>query len=244
MVEEQLVRTISIPLREILALLNFDPHIRDQAGRIDICLQNSRILISFEDEGINCPVPALEKLHIDSGHEDVAVHIDQVASLMSALKRASPVVCFNHLGCCYSVPSQTSERKLLTDQVAQTDWHLYEMQSTDEALWLFVGDATDQTDPLIEFLPIEHAYERWGVHWLPHVHIDVTTHLTGEQIKRFVWTAFAGTREAQVTVAIEGIVCQLRVWLGVVAGIEILLDIGTRARDTDFNRSDLLKQLA
>jgi hypothetical protein len=138
----------------------------------------------------------------------------------------SKKIYFNHLGVCYQVKSKKGEKIRLSRVAKNKGFNFYEAPSSDLAsLWLFMGDISTPTDPIIEFLPVEKVNDYYLDYWLPHVHFAFNTSLSADEIKYAVHEVLKGNRSAIPTIVVENIIYHLRVWLGVISGINFHLDL-------------------
>ena len=106
-----------------------------------------------------------------------------------------------------------------------------------------MGDKKNMHTPLIEFLPTEKVSDYYQDYWLPHIHIDLHTHLTIDEIKYSTHTIFHGIKTANPTVVMNGIIYQARIWLGVVSGVNLCLDLGTNKINSFYQRRHLLERI-
>ncbi|MCX6813707.1 MAG: hypothetical protein NT078_00535 [Candidatus Azambacteria bacterium] len=161
---------------------------------------------------------------------DAFVDFNDLKTFCRCLKKESKNITLNHLGLCYQVEAKSLERNRLMGVVKERNIHLYEMPSNDSTLWLFVGNKSSPESPLIELLPVEKINDYYLDYWLPHVHLALHTNLKAEEIKYLTHTAFKGNRTANPSVVKNNIIYQLRVWLGLISGININLDLATNER--------------
>ena len=162
-----------------------------------------------------------------------------VKHLQSHIKR------LDHIGFCYAVSSQEDERERIINEVIKTDWHLYEMASVDLAKWYFIGDKRNWQDPMVEFLPVvlpEKPPEDIA-YWMPHIHIDINTSLKAEEIVRMSAEVFGYTRKPILyTDPKWGTHC-VRIWLGIVSGVNFQLDLSTTVRNLEWVRKNMLHEI-
>ena len=158
---------------------------------------------------------------------DAFVDFDDLKIFCEALAAKSRAIILNHVGVCYKVKSKAREKKRLMGVAAKHGLNLYEDSSNDDSLWLFMGDKSHPQNPMVEFLPVEEVDDYYLDYWLPHFQIALYTNLPIDDIKYMTHTLFKGNRTANPVVVVNGIVYQLRIWLGTVDGINIALDLGT-----------------
>ena len=129
-----------------------------------------------------------------------------IEGLIAALKIGG-FKAINHIGFCYKVASKEDEVKRIIHDAKQKRWHVYQEPSSDDADWIFVGDISEITNPLIELLPHEgQNTDEWVDYWLPHIQFDGVTYIQ-------------------------------RVNLGCLEGINLMLDISTNNRDINYRKS-------
>lgn len=163
---------------------------------------------------------------------------------ISTLNKSDNILRINHIGFCYRVISQQEEKERISDVIKkQKTFHLYEMGSYDEALWLFIGNAKKWEDPMVELLPIEKTQDKWVNYWLPHIQIDIDTNLKAEEIIKTAEQIFKD-KIKPYSMVYGGVVYTVRIRLGIIDGVNLELDIATNARDAQFSRHHLLNFIA
>lgn len=168
---------------------------------------------------------------------DAFVDFDNLKGFCEAVSKQSSKVILNHIGLCYQVPSKALERKRLSGVAIKNRLHLYEMRSNDCSLWLFMGDKSNLQDPLVECLPVEKVNDYYLDYWLPHFHLALHTNLSVENIKYMTHTLFKGTRSANLSVVVNGITYQSRIWLGTIDGVNITLDLLTNEPENSLTKT-------
>lgn len=208
--------------------------------RIEILAADKKILLGISQQEIILPFKSqLEVLFKHKSFlEDKFINNDLLTVFIDKLRKIEAIKMLNHIGFCYKVDSQKEERERLKKAVAQTNWSLYEMDSTDEGLWLFVGNNKNWQDSLIELLPVESTKDQYSQYWLPHIHIDINTGSTTEEIEKFTNEVFKGEIKPYPLS-----IYSVRLRLGVIGGINIMLDLGTDKKNTKYSREHLLKKL-
>lgn len=153
------------------------------------------------------------------------------------------IVRLNHIGFGYRVKSQQIERRRLIGLIRKTDQYLYEEESNDFGLWLFMGNTENWGKPLIEFVPVEADHPQIDF-FLPHVQIDIDTTLNASEIKKVVKKVFNnGIKSYHVTV-INEVTYIVRNPLGVIDGVNIFLDLATNSRNVKFHRQNYLRKIS
>lgn len=71
---------------------------------------------------------------------DQPLNLDLLKQLVDRLNSDQSIVRLNHIVFCYKVSSQKQEKERLIRLIKQTEFHLYQEQSNDDGLWLFIGD--------------------------------------------------------------------------------------------------------
>jgi hypothetical protein len=78
---------------------------------------------------------------------------------------------------------------------------------------------------------------------MPHIHVDINTSLSADEIIAAARYAFGETRQPiRYTDPQWGTHC-VRIWLGTAAGVNINLDLSTRVRNLRWVRTNLLRQI-
>lgn len=169
------------------------------------------------------------------------VDIRLVNNLMILLNSNNSIIRLNHIGFGYRIKSQKIERQRLIDLVRKTDQNLYEEESNDFGLWLFLGNIQEWEKPLVEFVPVEADHPEID-YFLPHIQIDIDTTLNAREIDKVVKKVFNNTIKP-FHIIIDGITYIVRNRLGVIDGVNIFLDLATNARNVQLHRHKYLKEL-
>jgi len=212
-----------------------------------VLTSNHKELLKVTNDAIISPVTDVIKRTFDEPSalvdEDEFLSEDTISNILEDLKAKGNIVRLNHIGFCYRVASVNKSRVEIAKSASQKHLFTYQMDSNDPAQWLFVGDTTNWRDPLLEFVLIEGEIKDKEIdYWLPHIQIDIDTNMFYEPIRDTLDTVLKGTRSINLQ-TYAGHVSQIRVWLGVIAGINIHLDIGTNARNTRYARRVMLTRI-
>ncbi len=172
-----------------------------------------------------------------SKRADTFVQQSVVEQLIATIKASHAYKGINHIGFCYLVESKEDEIKRIIQTASGKNLSVYQEPSNDAAAWLFVGDLSDITNPLLEFLPVEEPIQdKWVEEWLPHIQIDIDTGLDPAQIKTIVQQIIKRPF-TPYPISIDGITYIQRVNLGCVEGVNIMLDIATNNRSIDYRKT-------
>ncbi len=203
-------------------------------------------LFKLTQNGIELPISSTELtiLKEPSPLKDSPIDINSLTQILIILNEFGSIIRLNHIGLCYPVNSQEDEREILTKEIAKTKLHLYEEESNDYAKWYFVGDTSKWDDPLIEYLPVIRNTDKWINYWLPHIHIDIDTNQSEGKIENLINGIYRGSVKPFRVTVINNIVYTIRLWLAVIDGINIYLDISTKNRQVKYFREKILKQIA
>ena len=159
-----------------------------------------------------------------------------IEGLIAKIKTSKNFKGINHIGFCYKVPSKEVEVQRLVSAAKDKNIPIYQEPSIDDGDWLFVGDITDITNPLLELIPHEgNTNDEWIDYWLPHIQFDIDTELSPGEIKTIV-NEFISDPGVPYSIQIDGITYIQRVHLGSVEGVNIFLDIATDNRDSNYRR--------
>ena len=153
------------------------------------------------------------------------------------------IVRLNHVGFGYRVKSQQIERQRLIDLARKTDQYLYEEESNDFGLWLFLGNSEVWENPLLEFVPVE-ADDPQTDYFLPHIQIDIDTTLNASEIEKVVKEIFHNAITSYHIAVINGITYIVRNRLGVIDGVNIFIDLATNSRNVKFHRQNYLRKIS
>jgi hypothetical protein len=228
-------------LIDIFICLSVDENLNFVDGNEINVTINNKPLLQLNIERLHLPLPIDKLLEKTSPLENDFVEMDQLANLFNTISKNQAFIGLNHVGICYKVESQADERERIKKEIINTGWHLYEMESNDEGLWLFVGDKSNWRDPLIELLPVENTDDEWVNYWLPHIQVDIDTKLSDQQLKELITRSFGGKVIPFNSCVIDGIVYGVRARLGIISGVNIALDFATKERRIQYSREHLLK---
>ncbi|KKP87047.1 MAG: hypothetical protein UR89_C0008G0019 [Candidatus Roizmanbacteria bacterium GW2011_GWA2_35_8] len=171
------------------------------------------------------------------------IDITSIKRLIEVLNHNDSIIRLNHIGFCYKVASQENEKKRIAEIVQKTNFHLYQEESNDDGLWLFIGNTKKWEKPLLELLPIEKSDDRWVEYFLPHIQFDVDTNLTAEDINKLAKKVFS-KNITPYHIIIDGITYIVRNRLGVIDGVNIFLDLATNSRNVKFHRQNILRKIS
>ncbi len=235
-------------LKEIFKLLSLNRQLESfvKDDEIAILATDNKTLLSTISSQLVFPINLeIEKIfEYKSSLKDDFVSFEPIETLIQDLSQRDAVVSLNHIGFCYKTDSQTQERQTLTNNVSDSNWHLYEENSNDQAKWYFIGNTDYWNDPLIELLPVTDTSDKWLPYWLPHIHVDIDTKLTCEEIESITKRIFNKSNVVPFRVtAIDNIVYTIRLRLGIVSGVNIDLDLSTNSRNVQVQRQILLKKI-
>ncbi len=174
---------------------------------------------------------------------DQLIDLNLLKNLLVYLDKNGLIVRLNHVGFGYRVDSQQEEKQRLIRLVKKTDQHLYEEESNDFALWLFLGNVSQREKPLIEFVPVEKDHPEID-YFLPHIQFDIDTKLNADEIEETVKRVCHNLIQPYRIVVIDGITYVVRNRLGVVDGVNIFLDLATRSRNVEYHRKNILKRIS
>lgn len=223
--------TLLHTLQEILSILRINSNIKP--------VSNDMLKISTSE--IRTPIGNM--LTLLSQHRsiltDQEVDISLLRKLVSRLLNNS-LIRLNHIGFCYKVESQEAEKQKLSELTVKSKFHLYQEESNDYGLWLFLGNTSDWHDPMIELLPVEKTSDKWVDYWLPHIQIDLDTRLTSNELENVIKLAYED-RIKPFPIVINGTTYILRSRLGITSGVNIFLDLTTNARKVQYHRQNILK---
>jgi hypothetical protein len=176
--------------------------------------------------------------------ENQLVDLSLLQNLIIAMDTNNSIVRLNHIGFGYRVKSQQQERLRLIALAQKTDVFLYEEESNDFGLWLFLGNTGVWENPLIEFVPVEKVDDPDIDYYLPHIQIDIDTTLTAVEIEKIIKTIFGDAIKPYHVAVINGITYIVRNRLGVVDGVNIFLDLATNSRNVKYHRQNILKKIS
>ena len=172
-----------------------------------------------------------------SKRPDEIIEHSLIEKLIAAIKVTEGFKGINHVGFCYKVSSKEAEIKRITHEASNKGQHVYQEPSSDDAAWLFVGDISEITNPLLELLPHEgQTNDKWVDYYLPHIQFDIDTRLSPDEIKTLV-KKFINKPFTPYSIQIDGITYIQRVNLGCIEGVNLMLDISTNNRDINYRKS-------
>jgi hypothetical protein len=160
-----------------------------------------------------------------------------IEGLIAAVKAAKGYKGINHIGFCYKVASKENEVKRIAKAASDKGYSAYREPSSDDAAWIFIGDISEITNPLLEFLPHEgKTHDQWIDYWLPHIQFDIDTGLSPHEIEVLV-KKFIDRPSTPYSIQIEGVTYIQRVNLGCLEGVNLMLDLSTNNRDINYRRT-------
>lgn len=172
-----------------------------------------------------------------SSRENDIVKQSVLVNLAEVVKAAAGYRGINHIGFCYKVESREHEVKRIARIAHANGRKVYREVSSDEAAWVFVGDISEITDPLLEFLPHEgQPRDKWADYWLPHIQFDINTGLSPEEIESMV-KEYIHKPFTPYSIKIDGITYIQRVNLGCIDGVNLMLDLSTNNRDINYRKN-------
>lgn len=225
---------VTINLQKIIKILSKNKHLEfshTQLGKIS------------ENE-INTPIGDAISLFSNkkSKLSNDLIDLELLEKLVGRLTKNNSIIRLSHIGFCYKVLSAIDEKIRISNLVKESDLDLYQEESNDDGLWLFVGDANKWEEPVIELIPIESTNDKYVDYWLPHIQIDIDTNLTGEEIDNIVKSIF-GNKIIPFCIKIDGSTYIIRNRLGVIDGVNIFLDLATNSRNVKYLRQELWKKI-
>ncbi|MEK7060716.1 MAG: hypothetical protein AAB937_00585 [Patescibacteria group bacterium] len=235
-------RSVSAALYDVLSRFSICSTMPQREKRKIIVRASGKELVDFTNHSIDSAVASLT----DSIFWDKSMLLDQFVSMddMDQLVRKIQlhIKRLDHIGFCYTVLSQEDERKRIVAEVSKTNCHLYEMDSVDLAKWYFIGDKKRWQDTMIELLPVQlpNKLPEDLQYWMPHIHLDINTSLSAEEIVQMSTEIFGNSREPILYTDPEWGTHCVRIWLGVASGVNIQLDLSTNVRNLQWLRKNML----
>jgi len=174
---------------------------------------------------------------------DEIIDLGQLKDFVNYISTSDSIVRLNHIGFGYLVDDKQLEKQRLIKSVQETNFYLYEEESNDFGLWLFMGNIEKWQNPLIEFVPVEKSYENFD-EYLPHIQIDVDTKYSSVQIDDLIVKYFDNKVKSYHIAMIDGITYIVRVKIGSINGVNIFLDLATNSRNVKKHREEFLKKIS
>lgn len=169
--------------------------------------------------------------------------LEKLKTLLLSLYKNNFIIRLNHIGFGYNVKSQKEERQRLIELVKKTNQYLYEEESNDFGLWLFLGNTANWEKPLIEFVPVEQDHPTID-YFLPHIQIDIDTKLNSKELTKLINNIFHNKIKLIYLAVFKDVPCIVRFRLGVIDGVNIFLDLATNSRKVEYHRKNLLKKIS
>jgi len=196
-------------------------------------------LFHIEDSKLVTPIAedALSLFAYRSKKADEIISYSVIAELINAIKASSGYKGINHIGFCYKTTSKENAVKATTKEASNKGYSVYQEPSIDDAAWIFVGELSEVTNPLLEFLPHEgKTNDKWIDSWLPHIQFDIDTGMSPEEIETLV-KKFIRKPFTPYSIQIDGVTYIERVNLGCLEGVNLMLDLSTSNRDINYRKS-------
>ncbi|MEK7591830.1 MAG: hypothetical protein AAB508_00375 [Patescibacteria group bacterium] len=208
-------------------------------------LESSNCPVTVDDSQVITPIGNVTPILFNqkSKLKDGLVDLILLKNFITALDSNNSIVRLNHVGFGYRVKSQQIERQRLIDLARKTDQYLYEEESNDFGLWLFLGNSEVWENPLLEFVPVE-ADDPQTDYFLPHIQIDIDTTLNASEIEKVVKEIFHNAITSYHIAVINGITYIVRNRLGVIDGVNIFIDLATNSRNVKFHRQNYLRKIS
>lgn len=226
------MKNLNKTLREIITILSSSKN-----------LDFKNCLVELTDSQIITPIGDISEMLFKqkSKLKDELIDLRLFKKLISILDSNNLIIRLNHLGFGYRVKSQQIERQRLVNLVRKTNQYLYEEESNDFGLWLFLGNTEKWENPLVEFVPVEADHPEIN-YFLPHIQIDIDTTLNTREIDEVVKEVFNDIVKPH-HIIIDDITYIVRNRLGVIDGVNIFLDLATNARNVQFHRKNILRKI-
>ncbi|HSX33359.1 MAG TPA: hypothetical protein VLF91_03425 [Candidatus Saccharimonadales bacterium] len=196
-------------------------------------------LFHIEDDRLVTPIAGntLSLFAYRSKRADEMIPHGTIKRLIDAIQAGNGYTGINHIGFHYKTASKEDAVTAITKQASSKGYSVYQEPSIDDAAWIFVGNLSDVTNPLLEFLPHEgQTDDKWVDYYLPHIQFDINTGMTPQEIetvvKKFIRKPFT-----PYAIQIDGVTYIQRVNLGCVEGVNLMLDIATNNRDIHYRKS-------
>lgn len=227
------MKNLNKTLREIITILSSSKN-----------LDFKNCLIELTDSQIITPIGDISEMLFKqkSKLKDELIDLELFKKFILILDSNNLIVRLNHLGFGYRVKSQKIEKQRLVNLVRKTDKNLYEEESNDFGLWLFLRDTQEWEKPLVEFVPVEADHPEID-YFLPHIQIDIDMKLNSSEIENIIKKTFNNIIKPYHIVIIDGITYIVRNRLGVIDGVNIFLDLATKSRNVQLHRQNYLKKL-
>ena len=205
-------------LLDVFKILASEPNlnfIKDNQVEISVSLRKTLFKISSND--INVPgIPISENFFEKSSPlKNDFVSNNQIQKFISILSEKESVLRLNHIGFCYSTNSIEREKQRLLKLANHNNLSLYQEESQDDSMWLYIGKTTKWYSPLIEFVLVEKTNDRWKDYWLPHFQIDIDTNLVVEDVELIVTKVFSGKVRPYRAVVVNNYVCVFHLYFSV-----------------------------
>jgi len=195
------------------------------------CIEDGKVATPPADDTLSA------LLTYRSKRVDELIEHSAIEELVTAIKAGAGYKGINHIGFHYKVASKDNEIKRIAQEASNKGYHAYQEPSTDDAAWVFVGDISEITSPLLEFLPHEgQTNDKWVDYYLPHIQFDIDTGLSPNEIEILV-KKFINRPFTPFSIKIDGITYIQRVNLGCLEGVNLMLDLSTHHRDINYRRS-------
>ena len=236
-------KKVSRVLAGIFRLLSVSQNMPYASEGSIVVMAADKELVHITDDSLETAVTSLTDSVFGeaSSQSDAFVEMADFGALAQGL--AAYIKRLDHIGFCYTVASQEEERERIKNTLATTHWHLYEMESNDLAKWYLIGDTKRWQDPMIELLPALPNRDPDLHYWMPHIHLDINTSLTADEILKITKDVFGDTRKPTLYTDPEWGTHCVRIWLGTVAGVNIELDLSTKIRNLQWVRAHLLSEI-
>lgn len=221
-------------INQILQILSQDPHLNFSHPQLP----------HFTDSEISTPIGdifhTLTKKRTNL--QNYLVDLSKLKELVDLLSEKKTILRLSHIGFCYKVKNLIKEKERLVSLSKEANFSLFQEPSSDDGLWLFLGNISNWQDPVIEFVPIAHTSDKDADYWLPHVQIDIDTSLDGEGLTFLIKKIF-DKDVVPFPIIINDVTYIVRNRLGCIDGINIFLDLATNQRNVPYLREKIWKKI-
>ncbi len=196
-------------------------------------------LFHIEHDKLVTPIAGdtLSLLAYRSKRANDAIPYSTVKELIDAIKSRDGYRGINHIGFHYKTASKQDAVKEIVKEASDKGYSVYQEPSTDDADWIFVGDLSDVTNPLLEFLPHEgRTDDKWVDYYLPHIQFDIDTGMTPKEIEALV-KKIINKPFTPYSIQIDGVTYIQRVNLCCSEGVNLMLDVSTNNRDINYRKN-------
>ncbi len=165
------------------------------------------------------------------------VNLENIEHFFESISES--IIRLNHVGISYACKNFDKEIKQYLKILKPGKTMFKEESENSDNKWFFIGDKTNWQDPLFEIV-LNNPENHFLKSWIPHFQIDIDTLLEAEQIENALKQTTGRGFDWKMDIQNIGVPLGMQI-LGSINGTKICLGLGTRKREFEYHRKNMLK---